>query len=113
MVIGLFAYALGILAANYFNPGTNRGYWAIVFPVIPVIYIAATIIRYVVEALDELQKKVVTEAAAFSGIATGFTCFSYLFLRGMGAPEFHGEWAFYMMWGYYGVGTVLANLRYR
>lgn len=113
MVIGFVAYALGIFAANYFNPGANHKYWTVLFPVIPIILIAGAIIGFVAEGLDELQRKVVTEAAAFSGIATGFTCFSYLFLRNMGAPEFHAEWAFYMMWGYYGVGAVLANLRYR
>lgn len=113
MMIGFAAYTLGIWGANYFNPGLSRRYWAILFPVIPIIYIAATIIRYVSEGLDELQRKIVTEAAAFSGLATGFTCFSYLFLRNMGAPEFHAEWAFYMMWGYYGVGALLAKVRYR
>ena len=50
---------------------------------------------------------------AFSGIATGFTCFTYLFLRDMGAPEFRAEWAFYMMWAYYGVGAMLSNRRYK
>lgn len=113
MAIGFLAYALGILAANYFNPGPSRRYWAILFPVVPIIFIVAAILRFVSEGLDELQRKNVTEAAAFAGIATGFTCFSYLFLRNMGAGEFHAEWAFYMMWGYYAVGIILGVLRYR
>jgi len=69
-----------------------------------LLYLATTIIRYV-SGLDEMWKKIITEAMAFSGLATGFTCFTYLFLRDMGAPEFRAEWAFYMMWVYYGIGT--------
>jgi putative transcriptional regulator len=34
----------------------------------------------------------------------GFASFIYLFLRDMSAPEFHAEWAFYLMWAYYFLG---------
>ena len=60
-----------------------------------------------------MRRKIVCEAMAFSAIATGFTCFTYLFLRDMGAPEFRGEWAFYLMWAYYGIGGVISGWRYR
>ena len=79
---------------------------------LPLIYTAATIVRYV-SGLDEMWRKIVTEAMAFSGIATGFTCFTYLFLRDLGAPEFRAEWAFYIMGGYYLIGLMVLRLRYR
>jgi hypothetical protein len=63
--------------------------------------------------MDEMKRKIVTEAAAFACLATGFSCFSYLFFRDMGAPEFHAEWAFYMMWAYYGIGLFFSWRRYR
>jgi hypothetical protein len=80
---------------------------------LPLIYVAATIIRFVSEGLDEMKRKIVTEAMAFSGLATGFTCFTYLFLRDMGAPEFRAEWAFYIMWAYYGIGAFFSWRRYK
>ena len=56
-------------------------HWLILFPVVlAIIYFVATIMRSVSD-MDELWRKNITEAVAFSAIATGFTCFSYLFLR--------------------------------
>ena len=113
MIVGFIGYVLGIWALNHFYPETpQHKYWLVLLPLLPLIYLAATIIRYVSE-LDEMLRKIITEAMAFSGIATGFTCFTYLFLREMGAPEFHGEWAFYIMWAYYGIGAVFSRRRYK
>jgi hypothetical protein len=54
-----------------------------------------------------MWRKGVTEAFAFSAIATGFTCFGYRFVReAVGAPDFQAEWAFYLMWVYYGIGAL-------
>ncbi len=113
MTVGFTGYVLGLLALNHFYPETpQHKYWLVLLPLLPLIYVADTIIRYTSE-LDEMWRKVVTEAMAFSGLATGFTCFSYLFLRDMGAPEFRAEWAFYMMWNYYFVGLFFSRRRYR
>jgi hypothetical protein len=81
-------------------------------PVLPLIYVSAAIIRFISE-VDEMWRKIFTEAAAFSAIATGFTCISYLFLRGMGAPEFHADWAFYLMWAYFLIGLFFSWRRYK
>lgn len=113
MVVGFAGYALGLVALNHFySEQLPYKYGLVLLPLLPVIYLAATIIRHVSE-LDEMWRKIVTEAMAFSGIATGFTCFIYLFLRDMGAPEFHGEWAFYLMWAYYGIGSFFSWRRYK
>jgi len=115
MTAGFIVYVAGVCAAHYFHTKQSlHEYWPIfLFPIIPVIYIVAAIISFVSEGLDELQKKVVIEAAAFSGIATGFTCISYLFVQNAGAPAFHAEWGFYMMWIYYGIGTFISARRYK
>lgn len=116
MVVGFIAYALGLFAFIYiyvfWMKQSPYRYLLILLPILPLIYIAATIIRYISET-DEMWRKIFTEALAFSAIATGFTCFSYLFLRDMGAPEFHAEWAFYMMWVYYLIGLFLSWRRYK
>jgi hypothetical protein len=106
-------YALGLVLLNrFYTEQLPHKYWLVLLPLLPMIYLATTIIRYVGE-LDEMWRKIVVEAMAFSGIATGFTCFIYLFLRDMGAPEFRAEWAFYLMWFYYGVGGIFSARRYK
>jgi hypothetical protein len=113
MAIGLAGYALGLLMLNSLYEGHSPYKYGLVpLAVLPLLYVAATIIRAVSE-MDEMWRKIVTEAMAFSAVATGFTCFSYLFVRGMGAPEFRAEWAFSLMWAYYGVGSMLSFRRYR
>jgi uncharacterized membrane protein HdeD (DUF308 family) len=115
MAVGFAAYASGIFALHYFfedKEHSPQRYWLILLPVLPLLYIAATIIRYVSE-LDEMWRKVITEAMAFSGLATGFTCVSYLFLQDIGAPEFRAYWAFDIMWAYYGIGLFFSWRRYK
>ena len=115
MTVGLIGYVLGLFALNcfYTEQSAHGKYWLVLLPLLPLIYVAATIIRFVSEGLDEMKRKIVTEAMAFSGLATGFTCFTYLFLRDMGAPEFRGEWAFYLMWAYYWIGLFFSWRRYK
>jgi hypothetical protein len=113
MTAGFIAYALGLFALNYFDAGhLPHRYWLILLPVMPIMYLTTILIR-VVSDMDEMKRKIVTEAMAFSGVATGFTCFSYLFLRDMGAPEFRAQWAFYIMWAYYWIGLFFSWRRYK
>ena len=113
MALGLAGYVLGLFALNYFyKEHSPYRYWLILLPVLPLVFVSATIIRFISET-DEMWRKIVTEAMAFSGIATGFTCFTYLFLRDMGAPEFHAEWAFYIAWAYYWIGLFFSWRRYK
>ena len=112
-IAGLVGYSLGLFALNYFDAvQLPHRYWLVLLPVLPLIYMVATFIR-LVSGLDEMKRKIVTEAMAFSGLATGFTCFGYLFLRDMGAPEFRPEWAFYIVWAYYGIGGFFSWRRYK
>jgi hypothetical protein len=113
MTVGLAGYALGLFALNhYYTEQWPHRYWLVLLPVLPMLYTAVAIIR-IVSDLDEMWRRIVTEAMAFSAIATGFTCFSYLFVRDMGAPEFRAEWAFYIMWAYYGIGSIFSVRRYK
>lgn len=112
-VVGLLAYGLGLVVLNlFYQPQWEYKYWLVLLPGLPLLYVLSISIRALSE-LDEMWRKILTEGMAFSGLATGFTCFTYLFVRDMGAPEFHGEWAFYLMWGYYGIGSFLSSRRYQ
>jgi hypothetical protein len=113
MIAGLAGYILGLVALNYFDAEhLPHRYWLVLLPLLPLLYMVNIIIRHTSE-LDEMQRKIVAEAMAFSGLATGFTCFTYLFLRDMGAKEFRPEWAFYIMWAYYGIGAFFSWRRYK
>ena len=113
MILGMVAYILGIDLANHIHtPPSPYKYLLLLLPILPMIYICSTIIRYITE-LDEMWRKIYMEAMAFSGIATGFTCFTYLFFRDMGAPEFRAEWAYYMMWAYFLIGKFFSVRRYK
>jgi hypothetical protein len=113
VVAAFIAYSLGLFALNHFyseqSPHRN---WLILLPVLPIIYLAATTIRSV-SVVDEMKRKIYTEAMAFSGVATAWTCFSYMFLRNMGAPEFHAERAFYIAFIYYWAGLFFSWRRYK
>jgi len=113
MTVGMTGYMLGLFALNcFYKEHSPHRFWLILLPILPLLYVVAAIIRGVTE-LDEMQRKIQIEAMAFSGLATGVTCFSYLFIRDMGAPVFHAEWAFYLMWAYYGIGLFFSWRRYK
>ena len=104
LTFGMIAYVLGLGLLNHFYDSQSPyKYWLILLPVLPLIFVCFVILHAVSE-MDEMKRKIVTEAMAFAGLATAFTCFSYLFLRDMGTPEFRPEWAFYIMWIYYFIG---------
>lgn len=110
-MIGLTGYGLGVLAWARFYPNhLPHRYWLGLLPVPFLIYIAAAIIRHISEK-DEMWRRILTEAWAFSAIATGFTCTGYMLLRAMGAPEFQAEWAFYILVVYAGIGLFFSRRR--
>jgi hypothetical protein len=107
IAIGMAVYAAGLLTVCHFSPELSTRHWLYLVPVVAaIIYFTTTILRAISD-MDEMWRKGVTEAFAFSAIATGFTCFGYRFVReAVGAPDFQAEWAFYLMWVYYGIGAL-------
>jgi membrane protein DedA with SNARE-associated domain len=112
MIVGVTAYMLGVFAGSYFYKAQYpHRTWLVLLPVLPLIYIAATIMRHISEK-DEMWRKIITEAFAFSAIATGFTCASYVFFRALGAPEFHAEWVICIMAAYSLIGMFFSGRKY-
>ena len=113
MTIGMSAYVLGIGAMNHFyTPQSPYRYALILLPILPLIYVCFAIVRAVLD-MDEMKRKIATEAMAFTGLATGFTCFSYMFVRNAGGPQIPLDCAFYIMWIYYFIGMFISWWRYR
>jgi len=113
MLLALTTYSLGLVAMNWlYNDILPGKYWLVLLPVLPLLYLAKAVLGAITQ-MDEMWRKILMEALAFSGIATGFTCFSYLFIGDMGGVEFRAEWAFYLMWFYYGIGSFISSRRYQ
>jgi hypothetical protein len=113
MTIGMIGYVLGICAWLYFYKESSHKFWPIIFPILPLLYVCTAIVRFISEGLDEMQRKIQIEAMAFSGLATGFTCLSYVFVAVTGGPYFRPDWAFYMVWIYYWIGFFFSRRRYK
>ena len=112
MIAGLAVYALAVFAGScFYKAQYPHKTWLVLLPILPLIYIAVTLMRHITEK-DEMWRKVITEAFAFSAIATGFTCASYVFLREMGAPEFHAEWVICIMAAYGLIGLFFSGRKY-
>jgi hypothetical protein len=116
MIVGGLAYVCGIWAWQYFALQHSHSlyrYWPILLPMMPFIYCAITFHHHITKEKDEMWRKIITESLAFSATATASTCVGYVFFRGMGAPEFQAEWAFYLLAAYYWIGAFFFWRRYR
>jgi hypothetical protein len=112
MIVGPAAYALAVFAGRYFYKAEYpHKTWLVLLPILPLIYIAATIMRHISEK-DEMWRKVMTEAFAFSAIATAFTCSSYIFFRELGTPQFHAVWVIYIIVAYALIGLFFSSYKY-
>ena len=113
--VGFVAYVLGLWAWKYFswqNAHSPYRFWLVLLPVLPIVHLTLIFNRQLSEK-DEMWRKIITESLAFSAIATAWTCLSYLFVREIGGPEFHAEWAWYLAVAYYLVGNFFIRRRYR
>jgi hypothetical protein len=112
MLLGFIFFGVGLFTYNdlfaHFRQSPIK--WLLFFlPMIPMLFVVTTILEYVF-TMDEMWRKYITEAAAFAGLATAVTCFS--FTRDLGAavrPEFGYE----VFCSYYLIGTVWSRWRMR
>jgi len=112
MIAGLVGYSFGLaLFRVFYQADSSHSYFLILLPVLPLLFLVGAVTGYV-RNLDEMWRKIYSEGMAFSGLATGLTCFTYLFLQRMGAPEFQAEWAFYLVGFYFAIGSVWAARKY-
>jgi hypothetical protein len=75
------------------------------------LYVVTTILHFVGQ-MDEMQRKLIMENAAFAGLATAFTCFSFYFIRDLGAA-IRPEAGYYLFACYYLLGSARSWWRFR
>jgi len=113
--LALLAYMMflvGSVTVLRANPDADWRYIVAVVPVLPAALVVFFFVRQLART-DELQKRIQTEAFAFSLGATALLTFTYGFLEGVGLP--HLNWTFILpliavLWG---IGTAIFTFRYR
>jgi len=109
--LGLLVIGLAILVIVFWFEPYKFKYWPILMSLV-IIYFSIILIRYVLN-LDEMYRKIVSEAMALAGFSTVITCVIYFLLIELGAPEFKPFWAFYILITYYAIGAMFLSSRYQ
>lgn len=108
----IFAYLLSIFLMNkFYSELTFLNVILSSFPIICVIYLGLVFLKFV-WSLDELWRKIISEAGAFSGLVTGLICLSYGFIENMGAPIFQAWWAWIILNVVYVAAVFVLRFRY-
>jgi len=81
-------------------------------PMIPVIFGVIVLVR-MIDALDELERRVQLQALAISGMVTGLGTFAYSLLERTGLPPLSLTWVLPILIALWGVGNFIARRRYR
>ena len=114
MAIGFVLYSFGLFAYNDLFGSLHHlmvKWLLLLLPMLPMLYVVTTILQYVSQ-MDEMQRKLIMENAAFAGLATAFTCFSFYFIRDLGA-EIRPEAGYEVFASYYILGSAWSWWRLR
>ena len=111
----LLAYTLVLFASIWLLKSNPEAAWRIpvvLAPMIPILLVVASILRFV-RRCDELQQRIQLEALAFSFCGTALATMAYGFLQGIGFPML--DWTFVgpLMAALWIIGLVRSNWRYR
>lgn len=113
--LALLAYMMflvGSVTVLRANPDASWRYIVAVVPVVPAALVLFLFVRRLAQ-LDELQKRIQTEAFGFSLAATALITFAYGFLEGAGMPDLNWTYVLPLMAVLWAVGTAFFTFRYR
>jgi len=100
----------GLLTA--FEPDHALKIFILLLPMIPAAAVCWSVIRQI-RRVDEMQRTIQLEALAIAFAATALTTFSYGFLESAGFPKLSMFAVWPLMAGFWIVGGVIAQRRYR
>ena len=113
--LALLAYMMLLIGSVTLLRANPEASWRYIVAVVPVLPAALVVYLFVrrLAWLDELQKRIQTEAFGFALAGTALLTFTYGFVEGVGMP--HLNWTFILpliavLWG---VGTAIFTFRYR
>ena len=113
--LALLAYMMflvGSVTVLRGNPGAPWRYVVAVIPVAPIALFLYLVTRRIAR-LDELQRRIQTEALGFATGATALITFAYGFLEGVGMPHLNWTYILPLMAALWAVGTGIFTFRYR
>ena len=113
--LALLAYMMFLVGSVTVLRGNPDAPWRYVVAVIPVAPIALFLylITRRIARLDELQRRIQTEALGFAFGATALITFSYGFLEGVGMPHLNWTYLLPLMAALWAAGTAIFTFRYR
>lgn len=111
-----FILYIGILAfsANWIenNPESTAKVYIALLPLLPSIWIAVALAQYM-KKLDELEQRIINEAAAFSFMITFLMILAFTFLSFAGIEMPNPTYLILFMGIFLAVGKLLGNRRYK
>src|SRR4030081_116138 len=113
--LALLAYMsilVGSVTVLRANPDSSWRYVVAVVPVAPAAIVLFLFVRRLAR-LDELQKRIQTEAFGFSLGSTALITFAYGFLEGAGMPHLNWTYILPLMGALWAVGLAISSFRYR
>jgi len=81
-------------------------------PMLPVVLGVIVMVR-MIDALDELQRRIQVQALGFSALVTGLGSFAYGLLERTGLPPLSLTWVLPAMIWLWGIGHFVARRRYK
>ncbi len=114
-LIAMGAYVILLIISISVLPGMGDNplrYGVAILPALPIVFGMFAYIRFV-QQMDELQRRIQLEALAFSVGGTGIVTFALGLLENVGGPQINMIWVFPALIMFWGVGSFLANRRYR
>lgn len=111
-LLAYMMFLIGSVTVLRANPDAPWRYIVAVVPVAPAAMVLLLFVRRLAR-LDELHKRIQTEAFGFSLGATALITFAYGFLEGAGMPHLNWTFILPLMAALWGVGTAISSFRYR
>ena len=111
LVLYLGLLAVAVTWASKFE-GSFWGYVLALLPLLPGLFLAFGVIR-VTTQIDEMERRIILEAVAFSFILTLILLLSFALLGLVGVPQPGNTWVVFIMCMLLVVGKLWGNWRYR
>jgi hypothetical protein len=115
MALAMLAYLIflvGSVTVLQANPDAPWRYAVAVLPVAPAAIVVLLFVRRLAR-LDELQRRIQTQAFGFSLGTTALLTFAYGFLEGVGLPHLNWTFVLPLMAILWAVGAAIFTIRYR
>ncbi len=115
-VPAMIAYSIVLVAAMWMLDRLADGsLWRIPVAVLPMIPVGFALRAYLIflNGADELQRRIQLNGVAFAAGATGMVTLTYGFLENAGFPMLSWVWIFPMIIAFWGIGSLVAERRYK